>query len=67
MLWVDVEGACAADDQQARIRAREDVGEVLRRRGMERQRLFRPSAEGIDDGIEACEIFLREVEVSFWR
>lgn len=29
---------------------------------MERQCLFLPSAEGVDDGIKAGEIFLREVE-----
>ena len=38
---------------------------MLRRCGMERQRLLRPGTESIDDGIEAREIFLREVEDVF--
>ena len=62
MLWIKVKGAGTADDQQARIRAREDIGEVLRCRGIKRQRLFLPSTESINDGVKAGEIFLREVE-----
>lgn len=62
MLWIKVKGAGTADDQQARIRAREDIGEVLRCRGIKRQRLFLPSTESINDGVKAGDIFLREVE-----
>ena len=62
MLGVHIERACAADDDEARLRAREDVAEMRKRRGVLRQELRLPRAERIDDSIEALEVVRRKVE-----
>ena len=62
VLRIDEEAAGAADNDEAHRRAREDAREMLRGVRDDRERLGRPGAGGVDDGVKAREILTREVE-----
>ena len=62
---VKVEASRAADDQQARLRPREDVAEVRESGGVLGKGLRHPCAEGVDNHVEACKVFLRKVHEVF--
>lgn len=59
VLGADIERTCTAYDEQANNGAGEAVAEMRERGGVLVESLGRPSDKGIDDGVEAREVFCR--------